>query len=333
MILDSRRSRLFAILPFALAIFTMGPASASAQDDNKPPQGFTALFNGRDFNNWTGSITKDPAEFAAMSDKERAEWDAKMKKGIQDHWRVVDGVLVTDGNPEFFLATPRDYGDFEMWVDWKLEKNGDSGIYLRGVPQVQIWDPTNAHEKHNGADKGSGGLWNNKKHERFPTEVADKPIGEWNRMYIRMVGPYVTVKLNGKKVVDNVILDNYYHPDAPVPMRGPIYLQTHTTKLYFRNIFVREIPADEANRDLAKIKGGQAGFKPIFNNKDLSGWTGTRRPIPSSTAPLSAQAARMATCLPTTRTTISSLGWNSSCRPPGTTASQFAPHDPGRYRL
>ncbi len=200
-----------------------------------------------------------------------------MKAGIHDHWQIKDGVLVSDGNPNFFLATPRDYGDFEMWVDWKIEKDGDSGIYLRGVPQVQIWDPSDKKVQPLGADKGSGGLWNNKKHKKDPQALADNPVGKWNRMYIRMVGPYVTVKLNGKKVVDNVILDNYYEPGAPIPMRGPIYLQTHTTKLYFRNVFVREIPTEESNRILARIKGDQAEFKPIFNGKDLNGWTGATK--------------------------------------------------------
>ena len=268
---------LYLILLASFVLPSIVSSRAIAQEDNRPPQGFTALFNGKNFDEWKGGITKDPKELAAMSKEERAAWDAKMKKGIHEHWHVDNGVLVSDGNPKFFLATPKDYGDFEMWVDWKIEKNGDSGIYLRGVPQVQIWDPTNAGEFKNGCDKGSGGLWNNKKHERFPTEVADKPIGEWNRMYIRMVGPYVTVKLNGKTVVDNVILDNYYDKDSPVPMRGPIYLQTHTTKLYFRDVFVREIPADEANRDLAEIKGDHAAFKPIFNGKDLAGWTGATK--------------------------------------------------------
>jgi hypothetical protein len=266
------------IICFALvASVSLVASRAVAQEDNHPPKGFTALFNGKDFDEWAGGITKDPKELAAMSKDERAAWDAKMKKGIHEHWHVDNGVLVSDGDPHFFLSTPKDYGDFEMWVDWKIEKNGDSGIYLRGVPQVQIWDPTNAGEFKNGCDKGSGGLWNNKKHERFPTEVADKPVGEWNRMYIRMVGPYVTVKLNGKKVVDNVIMDNYYDAKTPVPMQGPIYLQTHTTKLYFKNVFVREIPADEANRDLAKMKGDHAEFKPIFNGKDLSGWQGATK--------------------------------------------------------
>jgi 3-keto-disaccharide hydrolase len=248
------------------------PLCAVAQDDNHPPKGFTALFNGHDFDDWTGGATRDPREIAALPADKRAEWEQQMKKGIKEHWRVENGELVSDGHDPY-LATTRDFGDFEMWVDWKIGPKGDSGIYLRGVPQVQIWDPTDEKAKSNGADKGSGGLWNNKKNERFPPVVADNPIGEWNRMYIRMVGPYVLVKLNGKKVVDNVIMENYYDPKIPVFNRGPIYLQTHGSETRFRNIFLREIPAKASNRLLSKIKGKHAEFKPIFNGKDLSGWT------------------------------------------------------------
>jgi hypothetical protein len=250
----------------ALSIFSAG---ALAQDDNKPPKGFVALFNGRDFEDWTFGLTKSPSELAAMSADERA----KLKDTLREHWRVQDGELVSDGH-EPYLATSRDYGDFEMWVDWKIGKDGDSGIYLRGVPQVQIWDPTGPSAKKHGAEKGSGALWNNKTHERYPPVVADKPVGQWNRMFIRMIGPYVTVVLNDKKVVDNVIMENYYDPKIPIFARGPIYLQTHGSETRFRNVFIREIPADEANKELSKIKGDDSAFQPLFNGKDLAGWTG-----------------------------------------------------------
>jgi hypothetical protein len=93
-------------------------------------------------------------------------------------------------------------------------------------------------------------------------------------MYIRMVGPYVTVKLNDKLVVDNVIMENYYDANIPIFNRGPIYLQTHGAETRFRNVFVRELPAEESNRILGDIKGDNAEFKSIFNGKDLSGWMG-----------------------------------------------------------
>ncbi len=245
---------------------------AAAQKNNEPPEGFVALFNGRDIENWTGGLTRDPREIAALPDDERAAWDAKMQQGIREHWRVEDGTLVSDGKDPF-LATIEDYGDVELWVDWKIGPLGDSGIYLRGTPQVQIWDPNNPNAQPHGADKGSGGLWNNKQNERFPTEVADRPVGEWNRMFVRMVGPYVSVTLNGKQVVENVVMENYYDRELPVYKRGPIYLQTHGGETRFRNVFLREIPAEEANRMLADIAGEEEDFKPLFNGTDLSGWT------------------------------------------------------------
>jgi hypothetical protein len=253
----------------AMAALSVVHAPALAEEDNKPPKGFVALFNGRDFDDWTFGLTKSPSELAALPADERA----KLKDALREHWRVQDGELVSDGH-EPYLATSRDYGDFEMWVDWKIGKDGDSGIYLRGVPQVQIWDPAGPSAKKHGAEKGSGALWNNKTHERFPPVVADNPVGEWNRMFIRMVGPYVTVILNDKKVVDNVIMENYYEPKVPIHARGPIYLQTHGSETRFRNVFIREIPADEANEALSKIKGDDAAFQPLFNGKDLAGWTG-----------------------------------------------------------
>jgi hypothetical protein len=135
-------------------------------------------------------------------------------------------------------ATAKDYGDFELYCDWKIEKDGDSGIYLRGTPQVQIWDP----ETKAASGVGSGGLYNNQKNPSKPTKVADKPIGEWNTFFIRMVGDKVTVVLNGETVVDNVVLENYWNRDEPVFPTGQIELQNHGNTLYFRNIYIRELP-------------------------------------------------------------------------------------------
>jgi len=268
----TNRSRLSAAL-FVVAIHCPLLPSAAAQENNQPPEGFTALFNGRDIDHWTGGLTRDPREIAALPADQRAAWEADMQRGIHEHWRVEDGMLVSDGKDPF-LATTEDYGDIELWVDWKIGPHGDSGIYLRGAPQVQIWDPSDPGVQQHGAGKGSGGLWNNQQHQRFPTELADRPIGEWNRMVIRMVGPYVAVKLNGKQVVENVVMENYYDRQLPVFMRGPVYLQTHGAETRFRNVFLREIPVEEANRILAEIGGEDDEFEPLFNGKDLSGWVG-----------------------------------------------------------
>ncbi len=237
-----------------------------AQDNNQPPEGFSALFNGEDLTGWVGGTTIDPAKISA---EQQAKWDQEVLK----HWSTDGIVLVSDGKGPH-LVTEREYGDFELWVDWKLTKNGDSGIYLRDVPQVQLWDPTNEAAHKHGSDKGSGGLWNNGGKGKHPSELADKPIGEWNRMYVRMVGPYVTVVLNGKTVVDNAPLDNFFNRKQPVPMTGRIHLQTHGDETYFRNLFVREVPAEEANELLAEITGDDKAYTPKFNGKDLKGWTG-----------------------------------------------------------
>src|SRR5689334_1639293 len=268
MISRSLRSRFSFFTLFALSQIALVQApTARAQEDNKPPKGYKALFNGHDIEDWVGA-TEDPKKVAAMSKEERAARDEKMKKGVEEHWKVKNGVLISDGQDPF-LSTKKDYRDFEMWVDWKIGKLGDSGVYLRGTPQVQIWDPGDPSKQNLGCAKGSGALWNNKKHERFPLVLADKPVGEWNRMYIRMVGPYVTVKLNDKKTVDNVPLENYYDPKSPVYATGPIYLQTHTTETFFRNIFIREIPPKRANKLLEEISGKSADYKSIFNGKDF----------------------------------------------------------------
>jgi hypothetical protein len=244
-----------------------------SQEENQPPTGFTALFNGRDFKDWTGGATRDPREIKAMNEAQRAEHEAAMRRGIDEHWRVEYGELVSDGK-EPYLATKTEYGDFELWVDWLIHPRGDSGIYLRGVPQVQIWDPSDPDAKGNGADKGSGALWNNQTHERWPKELADQPPGHWNRMFIRMVGPYVSVDLNGKRVVDNVVMENYYDRAIPVFMRGPVYLQTHGAETRFRNVFIREIPYEESVKELVAIRGGEEGFEPAFNGENFDGWMG-----------------------------------------------------------
>jgi hypothetical protein len=160
-------------------------------------------------------------------------------------------------------------------VDFNTAPGGDSGIYLKGVPQVQIWDSLAAQPGDaNGRDKGSGGLWNNSpgKPGKDPLVLADKAPGQWNHLRILMTGARVSVWLNDKLTVDHAILENYYDRKTPIPARGPIGLQTHGAPIRWRNVFVRELSADEANQILAAH--GTGGFAPIFNGKDLTGWAG-----------------------------------------------------------
>ena len=235
--------RLRSAVVVAVAVFTAAPAIAQ----NNPPAGYTALFNGKDLNGWRGRQPNyNPAEEAKLTKEELAEKQAKWNADRDAHWRVdaEKKEIVSDGQSPH-LATTKDYGDFEMLVDWLMvSPNGDSGIYLRGIPQVQIWDPSNQRELRNGADKGSGALWNNRGDSpaRFPLVKADKPIGEWNRLKIRMIGDKVSVWLNDQLTVDDQVMHNYFDKaGGPVPARGPIELQTHGSEMRFKNIYIKEI--------------------------------------------------------------------------------------------
>ncbi len=209
--------------------------------ENTPPDGFTALFDGKDLKGWKG-LVGNPASRAKMAPAQLAEAQQKADVAAKQHWTVVNGVITYDGKNDN-LCTAKDYADFEMLVDWKITPSGDSGIYLRGSPQVQIWDPEH-HPNRNAQEmgEGSGGLYNNDKHTTHPSHRADKPIGEWNRFRILMVGERVTVYLNNELVVQSVPMENYWERNKPIYPVGQIELQHHTTPLEFKNIYIREIP-------------------------------------------------------------------------------------------
>ncbi len=237
------------------------------------PPGFAALYNGKDLTGWRGGDTFDHRKLLAMSETERAAQIAKWNATMRAHWTAQGPELVNDGQGAY-ATTERDYGDFELLVDYKTVPKADSGIYLRGVPQVQIWDYTEEAKFNLRADKGSGGLWNNRAGApgKDPLVLADKPFGQWNSLRIVMVGARVSVWLNGTLVVDHAIMENYYDRATPVPARGPIQLQTHGGEIRWRNIFIREIATPEAN-DLLRSKDGD-GFTDIFNGRTFDGWAG-----------------------------------------------------------
>jgi len=296
--------------PFLTSLLALATASGLLAENNTPPEGFTALFNGKDLSGWYGWGTRDPSELWAMTPEEQAaykkqsiEGGAVDKKGkpaddhLQAHWKVENGELVNDGKG-LYLTTDKDYGDFELWVEYKALPLGDSGVYLRGTPQVQIWDPAEDDPKGLGRAKGSGGLWNNSAGApgKDPSKLMDKPLGEWNSFKITMIGERVTVIFNGEKVVDNAVLENFFankkagylayvkpKEGAPAPKmpagfmkdpvygKGPIELQTHGSEIRWRNVYIREIPHAEADKALA---ADEKGFTEMVNGKDLSNWQG-----------------------------------------------------------
>ncbi len=303
----------FSTSSFLAAVLAGVSLVSAAAADPAPPEGFKALFNGKDLSGWYGWSTKDPTELWNMTPEERADYKKKSVEGgltdakgndpgnhINAHWSVENGELVNDGKG-LYLTTDKDYGDFEMWVEYKALPAGDSGVYLRGIPQVQIWDPAEDDPKGLGRAKGSGGLWNNSKGApgKDPSKKMDKPLGEWNQFKIRMIGERVTIVFNGETVVDNAVLENFFankkagylaygkpnKGDAkdqekmpngwmkdPAFAKGPIQLQTHGSEIRWRNVFIREISAEEANKELAARDA--EGFVEQINGKDLSNWQG-----------------------------------------------------------
>ena len=239
--------------------------------DNMPKgKGFESIFNGKDFTGWEG-LVENPIARSKMSKNALKKAQIKANEQMKKDWFVKDGVFGFKGEGYNNICTIKDYGDFEMIVDWKITNGGDSGIYLRGTPQVQIWDI--ARTDHEDTKFGSGGLFNNQINERIPLVVADNPVDEWNTFRIKMVGERVTVHLNGLLVTDNVVLENYWDKNMSIFPKEAIELQAHGENLGFRNIYVREIPSGD---DLLSEEEKLNGFKSLFNGKDLNHWIGNK---------------------------------------------------------
>jgi hypothetical protein len=175
-----------------------------------------------------------------MSPAVLATAQAKADDLARASWKVEDGALVYRGTNFDNLCTMKDFVNFELIADWKIEPHADSGFYLRGTPQVQIWDPFTPPPK-SGSEVGSGGLYNNKTNAAKPLLVADKPIGQWNQFRIIMAGEKVHVFLNGELVVNGTTLENYWQRDLPVLPFGPIELQAHKSVVWFKNLYIREL--------------------------------------------------------------------------------------------
>ena len=256
----------------ACIIIVACEAPSHAGKPVKPPTGFQALFNGEDLSGWHGMPHFDPRKLTAMNEEERAKKIAAWTEDAKKHWSIDGDELVNDGHGAY-LTTDKEYGDIELLIDYKTVAKADSGIYLRGTPQVQIWDYTEERKWKLGADKGSGGLWNNSKGAKGkdPLVLADKSFGEWNRFRIIQIGDRTSVWLNGKLVVDQAPMENFWDRSHPLFAKGSIQLQTHGGEIRWRNIFIREIPAEEANKALQKEA---AGFQSIFNGKNFDGWAG-----------------------------------------------------------
>ena len=229
--------------------------------------GFISLFNGRDLTGWK-ALVGNPISRAKMTEAELQNQQRIANEKTKGDWIVQDGLLVFTGHGDN-LATNTLYGDFELYVDWKITSHGDAGIYLRGTPQVQIWDTS---RRDVGAQVGSGGLYNNQKNASKPLMVADNKIGEWNTFHIIMKGEKVTVYLNGLLVTDNTILENYWDKTLPIFTKEQIELQAHGTYVAYRNIYLKELNTQTVST-LSDAEKKQ-GFRMLFDGSNLDQWVG-----------------------------------------------------------
>ncbi len=246
----------------------------------KDDPGYVSMFNGKDLTGWQGMIPTNeygegnPYLRYKLSPKQLAAAQAKADKVMAENWVVANGNIEFVGHAYDNLCTTKKYKDFEMYLDWKIypgQKEGDAGIYLRSCPQVQIWDTARTWV---GAQVGSGGLYNNQKTERIPLVIADNAVGEWNSFYIRMQGERVTVYLNGQKVVDNIVLENYWDRDLPIPVEEYIELQAHGSRIAYRDLYIHELPSQEPTKLTPEEEA--EGFEMLFDGTSLHKWHGNK---------------------------------------------------------
>jgi hypothetical protein len=205
----------------------------------EPPKGFTDLFNGRDLSGWHAKVQFDLYMLAALSE---AEQKTQIEMWIEDakkHWSADNGELVSDGNGRH-LMTDKDFGDIELFIEFKTGPGAQGGISLRGAQHWQI--------------------------------PASKEGSAWQRFRIFLIGERTTVYLNDKLVVKHARLETVSNRKLPLPKQGPIQLSTAGGAIRWRNIFVRQIPPTEANEVLRQHN--TAGFEDVFNGKDFTGWAG-----------------------------------------------------------
>lgn len=242
--------RMTRTLIVATVLTFMTPAIVQP-DDVTPPDGFRAIFNGKNLDGWHGL---NPHRSAKLTGDKKEANIKQQREEFPQHWTVENGEFVNDGHGPY-ATTDEQFGDMEFLIEYKTVPKADSGIYLRGTPQVQIWDSGQAFDPKRPTRKphlGSGGLFNNTPGAsgRDPMVKADRPFGQWNQFRIRQLGGRTWVWLNQQLVVDGAVMENFWDRKQPLPEKGPIMLQTHGGEIRWRNLFVREIGKDEAEQIL-----------------------------------------------------------------------------------
>lgn len=190
----------------------------------EPPEGFSALFNGKDLTGW------------------------KIHNGKLASWGADKGVLVVKGGGGGWLMTEKEYGDFELRLQYKLTKAANSGVALRapmkGDPayqgmEIQIIDDIGYPGKLQTWQR-TGSIY----HVVAAAKIANKEIGEWNSYQITCKGSKVKVVLNGEVLVDADLADHKdkakQHPGI-LRDKGHIGFQEHGGRVEFRDVFIKEL--------------------------------------------------------------------------------------------
>jgi len=178
------------------------------------------LFNGKDLTGWRLTNEKQKNGFSA-------------KDGVltNDPAQTEGEHHVSYGN----LRTDQEFEDFNLKLEVNVPEGSNSGVYLRGMYEVQVLDSYGKElDPHN-----MGAVYSRIK----PTVSAEKPAGTWQTMDITLCDRHATVILNGIKIIDNQPI---YGPTggalkSDVFSPGPIYLQGDHGKVYYKNLVLTPI--------------------------------------------------------------------------------------------
>jgi hypothetical protein len=230
----------------AVAALLLPAAALDAQSEEFGK--WKALFNGKDTSGWQKAKPSQPGETL--------------------RWAAEDGTLTNthSGGEGQDLSTSEEFKDYELELEYRIPKGGNSGVYLRGVIEVQIYD-SHGKEKLTSADAGAvyGGNY-------VALRNAQKPAGEWNKYRVLHIGHHITVWHNDVLIQDNIHVDRptggamtHFSGRALDVRSGPIMFQGDHSKVWYRNIRIRPLFSPEE------------GWRPLWNGKDLSELTARRR--------------------------------------------------------
>jgi hypothetical protein len=182
-----------------------------------------------------GSKPVDGGWMELFNGKDLAGWQKAHEPRDDPHW-TVEGGTMTNLEEARDIATIADYSDFDLTLEYKTVNGGNSGVFLRGRIEVQVYD---SYGKEAPGTADDGAIYG----QFAPKVNASKPVGEWNTQEVHLVGDTITVKLNGKLIQDNVKLTKVCGGALPGGLLdpGPIRFQGDHGKVWYRNVKLRPI--------------------------------------------------------------------------------------------